>query len=388
MKRLLLVTLLTLAMVAQSHAMDEYPPLKPPEKISYKDLRSLGIALSLLEYVDLQKRDPSVFLYAALAGMMEGFDRYSYFVSPDLVDVFLNDLKDEYVGIGLHIARTQDGNAEIVSVESGSPAEKAGLEPKDIIMDLDGIPLKTMRFTNIVRIVRGPGKAPGTEVRILLRKTAGRNEIELTLARDSIRIKTVESRPVHGAVGYVRIHRFTRATPGDLEREITKLRQDGRMEKGLILDLRNNPGGEMLATVDVARLFLDNGVITSMESNYPLWNVTFRTNGPSLIKDPLVVLIDEGSASGAELVAGAIKVYGRGTLIGRKTFGKGSFQSFVPITNEIGAYLTLGRFKLPDGISPEGSGIVPDMPLESTSDRDDAIKKAVSILENQPARRE
>lgn len=388
MKRILLVTLLTLAMVVPSHATEENPPLKPPEKISYKDLQLFGTALSLLEYVDLQKRDPSGFLYAGLAGMIEGFDRYSYFVSPDLVDVFLNSLKDEYVGIGLHIARTQDGNAEIISVESGSPAEKAGLESKDIIMGLDGIPLKTMRFTNIARIVKGPGKAPGTEVRILLCKAASRKEIELTLARDIIRIKTVESRPLHGSVGYVRIHRFTHATPKDLEREITKLRQDGRMGKGLILDLRNNPGGDMLASVDVARLFLDNGVIASMQSNYPLWNATFRTNGPSPVKDPLVVLVDEGSASGAELVAGAIKVYGRGTLIGRKTFGKGSFQSFVPITNEIGAYLTLGRFKLPDGISPEGSGIVPDMPLESTSDRDDAINKAVSILENQPARGE
>ncbi|MFA5354110.1 MAG: S41 family peptidase [Thermodesulfovibrionales bacterium] len=362
-----LAFLLLVSSVAAS-AGDSQPRQLPTA--SYKDLQPLSRAFSLLQLVDLQSRDSRTFLYASLAGMIEGFDRYSYFVPPDMVSLFLDDRDDEYVGIGVHVSRTQDRNAEVLSVEEGSPAAKAGIAPKDLITALDGIPLAAMRSLDISRLLKGPDNAPGSEIRIRLRRPESPDERELVLTRKRLKIRTIESRRLQNSRGYVRVHQFKSNTPEELKEAITELRQDGGMEKGLILDLRNNPGGEMVASVDVARLFLDSGVIASLESNYPGLNAEFRADEPAEVREPLVVLINEGSASGAELVAGAIKHHRRGPLAGRRTFGKGTFQSFVPLTSEMGAYLTLGRYRLADGVSPEGKGVIPDIILDPSSDAD------------------
>ncbi len=379
---LLRASFLVILFISSSAFSEESAMLKPPTTISYKDLQPLGITLSLLKQADLNKRDSQIFVYNALAGMIEGFDRYSYFVSPDLVPLFLNGFRDEYTGIGIHVARTEDRNVEVVAVEEGSPAETAGIIPKDVITALDGIQLKSITSTDISRLLIGPDKKVGSEIRVLLQKTSNREESELVLKRSLIKIRTIESRPLENSIGYIRLYQFRRSTPKDLKKVIVTMRNENQIERGLILDLRNNPGGEILASVDVARLFIDGGIIASTESNLPDMNVSFKATGALLTKEPLVVIVNEGSASGAELVAGAIKFHRRGTIIGQKTFGKGTFQSFVPITNEMGAYLTLGKFRLPDGTCPEGHGIMPDRPIESIFDIDIVIAEARQALTN------
>jgi carboxyl-terminal processing protease len=193
-------------------------------------------------------------------------------------------------------------------------------------------------------------------------------------------LKTVESKVIDQNVGYIRVTKFHKNTVPDVEKAIQDMKKNSPTLKGLVIDLRNNPGGDVQASVELAKVFLDSGIIASFEGNFPGYNVKFRADKGSSYDGPVVILVDEGSASASELFSGALQVNKRARLVGKKTYGKTACQTFVPISDEAGLYLTVGRFFLPDGSTIEGTGLVPDVIINDNMKEEEVLGRAIQLL--------
>jgi carboxyl-terminal processing protease len=313
------------------------------------------------EYVDPVA--PGVLEQAAVEGMVGSLDPHSAFLDSAEFDAMRVTTAGSYTGVGIEVAE-QDGNVVVVSPIEGSPAERAGVRSGDMLMAVDGVAVQPERLNATIERMRG---LAGSSVRLLLTREGAPEPLLFDLERSEVHVHTVRAEPLPGRYGYVRITHFSDATPGDFDAAVLSLQSTaGTPLRGLVLDLRDNPGGVLESAVGVADSLLESGMIVradgrTAEARFEL----DATGGDLLAGAPVVVLVDRGSASGAEIVAGALRDHGRATLMGERTFGKGSVQTVMPLSNGEALKLTTSRYFTPSGRSIQQRGLEPDVRIAS-----------------------
>ena len=313
--------------------------------------------------------DDHVLMERAVRGMVNALDPHSaYLDSQEFEEIRLSTM-GSYPGVGIEVV-PDDGAVKVLHPLEGSPAQRAGLKPGDAIVSIDGVEIGG-DLAAATAHMRG---APGSTVRLTIRRKGNAALLEFTLRREQVEVSSVAEQTLEPGYGYIRITSFTGTTAEDVSHAILHLKRDNKSGiKGLVLDLRDNPGGVLEAGVAVADDFLDQGVIVSADGRTP--EARFRMDathhGDLLNGAPLVVLVNGGTASASEIVAGALKDHGRALLIGRKTYGKGSVQTIMPLSHGGALKLTTSRYFTPSGASIQGKGIVPDIVENGPQDPDD-----------------
>jgi carboxyl-terminal processing protease len=308
------------------------------------------------EYVDPVA--PGALEQAAVEGMVESLDPHSAFLDSAEFGEMRVTTAGSYSGVGIEVAE-EDGRVVVVSPIEGSPAERAGVRPGDVLVEVDGVALKPGKLNAAIERMRG---LSGSSVHLVLTRRDEPEPLHFDLERSEVHVRTVRAEPLPGHYGYVRISHFSDSTPGDFNAAVLALQSADSPLRGLVLDLRNNPGGVLESAVGVADSLLESGMIVradgrTAESRFEL----DATEGDLLAGAPVVVLVDRGSASGAEIVAGALRDHGRATLMGERTFGKGSVQTVMPLSNGEALKLTTSRYFTPSGRSIQERGLEPDV---------------------------
>lgn len=364
-------------MLVRGVSADREPPPAP---------RPTGPAVSSLldevsRHVQSEYVDPvsgNALDVAAAEGIVASLDPHSAFLDAAEYEAMRISTTGHYSGVGLEVAE-QDGRIVVVTPIDGSPADRAGVRQGDVLLDIDGRPVEPARLEDAIERMRG---FVGSTVHLVVSRAGEPEPLQFVLERSDVHVRTVRAEPLPGRYGYVRITHFNDATPRDFARQLSRLQEDGPLT-GLVLDLRGNPGGVLEAAVRVADDFLDSGVIVRAEGRTADSRFEMRaTGGDTLRQAPLVVLVDRGSASGAEIVAGALRDHGRATLMGERTFGKGSVQTVVPLRDGQALKLTTSRYYTPSGSSIQDRGIEPDVslaaaPVTAPPGRDAATDPAV-----------
>ena len=298
-------------------------------------------------------------MQGALKGMLESLDdpHSVYFTSEELRS-FQEDIKGKYVGVGMVIQKKVGETLTVVSPIEDGPAYKAGIKPKDQIVEIDGE--STYNLTSEEASKRLKGKA-NTSVKVKVYREANKLTKVFELKRETIELKYVKSKMLEGGIGYLRLTQFGDNVYPDMKKALEGLQAKGM--KALILDLRSNPGGELGQSIKIASMFIEKGKIVSTKQKKGEETVYSR-EGKYFGNFPMVVLINGGSASASEIVSGALKDYKRATLIGEKTFGKGSVQTLLPLPDGDGIKITIAKYYTPNGISIDGTGIEPDKKVE------------------------
>lgn len=320
---------------------------------------------------DITKKD---LLQGAIKGMMNSLDdpHSSYLTEKELTD-FREDLKGKYVGVGMVIQKKENEPLLVVSPVEDSPAYKAGIKPKDKILEIDGE--SVYKFTSDECAKKLKGKK-NTKVKIKLYRESNNMTKEIELVREEITLKYVKHRMLSNSIGYLRITQFGENIYEDAKSAINDMKQNGM--KALILDLRSNPGGEIQQSVKIASLFIKEGKIVSTKEKSGRER-NYMREGDYMGDFPLAVLVNGGSASASEIVSGAILDYKRGTLVGEKTFGKGSVQSLIPLPDGDAIKLTIAKYYTPNGSMIHGKGINPNVVVE---DKDYYLISDSSIITN------
>ena len=324
------------------------------------------------DYVDKDRLSASTLSQAAIEGMIEAIDDpYTSYLNAEDYQLSLTSLEGEFGGIGAHVT-VKDGQLTIIAPIAGSPADEAGIRAGDIIVEVDGQPTAEMSLAEAVLKIRGP---EGTSVRLLILHQGDTEPEEIEITRAKIELPSVRFE-MRGDIAYINITHFSRRTSEELSLVLESVSQ--QMATGIILDLRSNPGGSLEAVVDTASYFLKEGVVVNVVDNQEKQTaLEVEPNGVT-IDLPLVVLVDNYSASGSEVLAGALQDYGRATIAGTKTHGKGSVNILRPLKDGSGLYITTARWLTPNGRLIEGEGLYPDYELELVGE--DAIQWAIDYL--------
>ena len=327
-----------------------------------EDLRAFSKAFADIKKHYVEQIDDKTLLENAIRGMLSGLDPHSAYLLPDDYQELQAGTSGEFGGLGIEVGM-EDGFVKVIAPIDDTPAQRAGVEAGDLIIRLDDVPVKGMTLQDAVKLMRGK---PGTDIVLTIVREGTDRPLRLTITRDRIRITSVKSRPLDPGYGYVRISTFQTRTGENLREEIDKLREDAGGElRGLVLDLRNNPGGVLSAAVAVSDAFLEEGTIVYTEGRMDDAELTFSAKGSDIVDGiPLVVLVNAGSASASEIVAGALQDHRRAVIMGEKTFGKGSVQTILPMDNGSALKLTTARYYTPSGTSIQARGIVPDITLD------------------------
>jgi carboxyl-terminal processing protease len=330
--------------------------------LPWKDARLLAEVMQRVkdDYVDTVS-DHQLF-QNAIRGMVEGLDDHSTFLSPDEFEDMKVSTSGAYAGIGVEVVPGKEG-VEVVHRMDGSPAQRAGIEAGDIIISIDGIAVDPSDLDAAIARMRGP---EGSAIRLLVRRAASPAPIEFQVERAHVQLHSVAGEMLTSEIGYLRITSFTDTSASELEQLVDRLeRAHGQKIKGFVIDLRNNPGGVLDAAAQIADDFLDHGTIVTADGRAS--DAKFRieakpgdiTNGARL-----VLLVNGGSASASEILAAALHDNQRATLIGRRTYGKGSVQTIMPLSDGQALKITTSRYFTPAGISINGVGILPDTVLD------------------------
>jgi carboxyl-terminal processing protease len=325
----------------------------------YEDLKVFTDVLGLVQKEYVEEADSKDLVYGAIKGMLETLDPHSAFMPPQVYKEMQEESKGRFEGLGIEITM-KEGILTVVSPIEDTPAFKAGIQAGDQIVKIDGESTKNLTLMDSVKRLRGP---KGTKVTISIMREGFTKPRDITLTRDVIPIRSVRYELMDKQYGYIRLSQFQEKTEGEFDKAIKALegQSKGGM-KGLILDLRNNPGGLLDQAVKVSDRFIESGLIVSMEGRREDQKMKFYANSQRTIaRYPLVVLVNGGSASGSEIVAGAIQDHGRGILVGTQTFGKGSVQTIFPMKDGSGLRLTTARYYTPNGRSIQAKGIIPDI---------------------------
>jgi len=314
------------------------------------------------EYVE--EIDHSEAMDAAINGVLQSLDPYSAYMSPEIFKEMQTETSGEFGGLGIEVGM-EFGVVKIISPIDNTPAEEAGVKAGDYIVKINDIQVQGKTLTEAVELMRGP---VGSIIKITVRRRGAKKAIIFNITREIIKIESVKSKIIEDTVGYIRLTSFNENSADQIKEKIKELRQNKKIEK-YILDLRNNPGGLLSQAIKISDFFLNNGEIVSTKSRKKKENRKwFARKGDIIDGETLIVLINYGSASAAEIVAGALKDHKRAILIGEKSFGKGSVQSVIPLNNKGAIRLTISKYYLPSGKSISEVGITPDIEIAESSE--------------------
>lgn len=323
---------------------------------TYKGLKNFSDIIEIVEKNYVDDVDTKELVEKAIQGMVHGLDPHSSLLPPEAFEELQIDTKGEFTGIGISIT-IKDGLVTVISPIEGTPAYKAGIRAGDRIVKVDDKPIKDLR--EAVNLMRGP---KGTEVSVTVARPGESDPIDYTLVRDVIPIISVKSTEIRPGYGYVWITHFRDNTIDDLVKALEKLEGGEKPLQGLILDVRDNPGGLLPQSIKVSDLFLEKGTILSIKGRLSKHNKIYRAKKNDLDRHyPIVVLINGGSASASEIVAGALQDNHRAVIVGTTSFGKGSVQTVEPLRDGYGLKLTIARYFTPSGRSIQAKGIEPDI---------------------------
>ena len=333
------------------------------EQLPLKELRSFVEILNRVKQGYVEEVSDDELIENSIRGMLNGLDPHSAYLDPEAFKELSISTSGEFGGLGIQV-QMDNGFVRVVSPIDDTPAKRAGIEAGDLIIRINDKPVKGMTLTDAVKIMRGK---PGTKINLTILREGEDGPIKLEIERAVIEVKSVKSRLLGDGYGYVRISHFSSQTGDSLRDQVKTLKKDadGAL-KGLVLDLRNNPGGVLNAAVSVSDAFINKGTIVSMRGRAPNTDQSFAAKaGDILDGHPLVVLVNGGSASASEIVAGALKDNNRAIIMGRRTFGKGSVQTILPLESGAAIKLTTARYYTPDGDSIQARGIKPDVVVQN-----------------------
>ncbi|WP_428301189.1 S41 family peptidase [Immundisolibacter sp.] len=354
--------LLVLRDSAHAERADGAPAVAAGLELPVQELRLFSEVLGIIRQHYVEPVSDADLLKNAIRGMLAGLDPHSAYLEQDEFQELKEGTSGEFGGLGIEVGM-EDGFVKVVSPIDDTPAQKAGVRAGDLIIRLDDTAVKGLSLNDAVKMMRG---APGTDILLTIVREGEQKPLQLKLTRAVIKVNSVRSRPLEAGYGYLRVSQFQTNTGRKLREEIEKLKRDnGGSLKGLVLDLRNNPGGVLTAAVSVSDAFISDGLIVYTEGRGSDAEQKFSaTSGDVLDGSPIVVLVNAGSASASEIVAGALQDNARAIIMGEKTFGKGSVQTILPIRENAALKLTTARYFTPKGRSIQAEGIEPDVPLE------------------------
>jgi len=328
----------------------------------YESLEVFSNILSIVKKNYVEDVETKKLVSGAINGMLHSLDPHSAYLTPDLYKELQSDTQGRFGGLGIEIT-VKGGVLTVVSPIEDTPAFKAGIKPGDQIFKIESEFTKDMSLVDAVKKMRG---AKGTKINLTIRREGSNDLLEFSLVRDIIRVQSVRSRVLEPGYAYVRLAQFQERSDRDVQRALEKLAAEKAGLKGLVLDLRNNPGGLLTQAVRVSDLFLDSGMIVYTEGRIEAQKQKYFAQKDGTWGDfPIVVLVNGGSASASEIVAGALQDHKRAVVLGTKTFGKGSVQTILPLDDNSALRLTTARYFTPQGRSIQATGIVPDILVES-----------------------
>jgi len=333
------------------------------------------------EYVD--EIDQAEVMDAAINGVLQSLDPYSAYMNPEIYEEMQTETSGEFGGLGIEVSM-EAGVVKVISPIDDTPAAKAGVKAGDYIVRINGEQVQGKTLMEAVNLMRGP---VGTSIEITVRRKGLRKAKIFKIIREIIEIKSVISKIVDNKVGYLRLRAFNENSSNQLKKEISKIEKNKKLV-GYILDLRNNPGGLLTQAIEISDFFLDDGEIVSTKGRKNKENRKFFAHKGDRIKGkPLIVLINNGSASASEIVAGALQDQKRAVLLGEATFGKGSVQSIIPLKNKGALRLTISKYYLPSGKSISEVGVLPDIKIEEkgeefsiNTETDNQLNYAIKLL--------
>jgi len=329
------------------------------------DLRVFAEVFGRIKSDYVESVNDAELLASAIRGMLAGLDPHSSYLDPDEYRDLQVGTSGEFGGLGIEVGM-EDGFVKVIAPIDDTPAQRAGMQAGDLIVRIDDKPVKGLSLNDAVKLMRGK---PGTSIKLTVVREDEGNPITLSIERDVIKVASVKSRTLEPGYGYLRISNFQARTTEDLLKAIAELKRENRRGlRGVVLDLRNNPGGVLNSAVGVSDAFLNEGLIVYTQGRIDDSRLEFKA-GPDDILDgaPMVVLVNGGSASASEIVAGALQDQRRAIIMGSDTFGKGSVQTIVPIDERRALKLTTARYYTPSGRSIQAQGIKPDIELERGS---------------------
>jgi carboxyl-terminal processing protease len=346
---------------ANANSSEETAKTIEEARLPLDELRTFADVFNHIRLSYVEEIDDKTLLENAIRGMLSGLDPHSNYLDAKSFDDLQVSTTGEFGGLGLEVGM-ENGYVKVISPIDGTPAEKAGIESGDLIIQLDGKPVKGMSLNEAVKVMRGKR---GSDIELTVLREGIRQAFDVTVTRDIIKVVSVRSKTLEDGFGYIRVAQFQSKTGGEFRKAITSLRKDNTELKGLVVDLRNNPGGILQASVEVADSLLDNGLIVYTEGRLNDSKSKYSAS-PNDLTDgaPVVVLINGGSASASEIVAGALQDHHRAVIMGTDSFGKGSVQTVVPLSEKHAIKLTTARYYTPSGRSIQAQGIVPDITVE------------------------
>ncbi len=336
------------------------------------------------EYVD--EINQSEAMDAAINGVLQSLDPYSAYMTPEMFKNMATETSGEFGGLGIEVGM-EAGVVKVISPIDNSPASKIGIKAGDYIIKINEIQVQGKSLSEAVELMRGP---VGSEIEITIRRVGFKKSIKYKITREIIEVRSVKSEVKNNNIGYVRLTSFNDNSSDQVKKKIKEFRNNKNI-KHYILDLRNNPGGLLSQAIKISDLFLDSGEIVSTKSRKSSENRKwFAKKGDVLNGGTIIVLINYGSASASEIVAGSLKDHKRAILIGERSYGKGSVQSIIPLDNNGAIRLTVSKYYLPSGSSISEVGVIPDFELEEEGDdfrinteTDNQLKFALKLLNEQ-----
>ncbi len=352
--------------------------LKESDEIPFEELQAFTEVFSRVKSDYVETVDDKKMIEDAIRGMLSGLDPHSAFLNTTEFSDLKIGTTGQFGGLGIEVGM-ENGFVKVISPIDDTPASRAGIQASDLIIKLDDKSVKGMTLNEAVKIMRGK---PNTDIELTIVREGEPQPLVIKITREIIRVKSVKNRMLEPGYGYIRITNFQSRTTTDLLKAISDMQKEDRL-KGLVLDLRNNPGGVLNGAVGVSDAFIDNGLIVYTEGRIDDSSHRYvATPGDSLNGAPLVVLINGGSASASEIVAGAMQDHKRGIIMGTKSFGKGSVQTIQELRNGSAVKLTTARYFTPNGRSIQAKGIDPDIVLSTVRLSDNDERSRATYSEN------
>jgi len=353
------------------------------EKNIYEKIDLFSEVLNKIDKEYVESVNQSDAMDAAINGVLQSLDPYSAYMSPEVFNDMQTETSGKFGGLGIEVGM-EHGVVKVISPIDNSPASRVGVKAGDYIVKINDIQVQGKSLTEAVEIMRGP---VGSDIKITVRRRGVKKAIIFKITREIIKIESVKSKYIDKSVGYLRLTSFNENSGDQIKDKIKEFNKKKDI-KGYILDLRNNPGGLLSQAIKIADFFLENGEIVSTKSRKISENRRWFAKKGDLIKGKtLIVLINEGSASASEIVAGALKDHKRAILVGENSYGKGSVQSIIPLKNKGAIRLTISKYYLPSGKSISEVGVTPDIEIEESSDAfvintdtDNQLNFAVKLL--------